>query len=412
MAKLTAIQIKRLGPGLHGDGDGLYLAVGKKGGSDGKGEGSRSWVFRYRDNGRLREMGLGSARDVPLADARRKASDLRRLRADGGDPIATKRAGEVQRRTEAARGVTFRQIASEFIDAQKAGWRNDKHAAQWAATLYTYAYPTIGDLPVGEVDTSHVLAILQPIWATKPETASRIRGRIESILDAATARGLRDGENPARWRGRLSAILPARRRVAKVEHHAALPFAELPAFMTDLKARTGIGAAALRFAIMTAARSGEVRGLRWREIDLDGALWRVPADRMKAGREHRVHLVADALAILNSMASAEGRPDPDALVFPGAKRGARLSDMSLTAVLRRMGRGDVTAHGFRSTFRDWASETTHFPSEVVEMALAHTIESKVEAAYRRGDLLAKRRQLMEAWAEFCSSANERCAPAA
>ena len=257
MGKLTAIQVKNLGPGMHGDGESLYLAVTGKGG--------RSWVFRYREAGRLRDMGLGSARDVPLADARRKAADLRRLRADGHDPLVAKQAAEARQFADKARAVTFAEVAEAFIKTNRAGWRNEKHAAQWAATLATYAYPVIGSMPVGEVETVHVLAILEPIWSTKPETATRVRGRIEAVLDAAAARGLRTGENPARWRGRLSAILPARSRVAKVQHHAALPFGELPAFMTDLRARPGIGAAALEFTILTAARSGEVRGLRWCE---------------------------------------------------------------------------------------------------------------------------------------------------
>lgn len=397
MGRLTAIQVKTLGPGRHGDGDGLCLAVSKSG--------ARSWIFRYRDGARIREMGLGSAGTgagaVPLAKARARAADLRRKRADGIDPLEAKRADEVKHLADAARAVTFRQAAEAFIATNRPGWRSSKHALQWTATLERYAYPTIGDLPVSEIGTVHVLKVIEPIWSKKPETASRIRGRIESVLDAATARGLREGENPARWRGRLNAVLPPRRRVAKVQHHAALPFAELPAFMVDLRARLGTGAAALEFAILTAARSGEVRGLRWCEIDLGGALWTVPADRMKAGREHRVPLSRRALAILTEA----GGGAPDALVFPGAKHGTMLSDMTLTAVLRRMDRGDVTAHGFRSAFRDWVSERTEFPREVAEAALAHIVGDKVEQAYRRGDALDKRRVLMDAWEAYCGSAN-------
>lgn len=402
MGKLTALRVKTAGAGMHGDGDGLYLVVGKTGGTEGKGEGSRSWVFRYRDQGRLRDMGLGSVRDVPLADARRRVSELRRLRAEGVDPLEAKRASEVRQRADAARAVTFRQVAEAFISTNRAGWRSPKHALQWTATLETYAYPTIGDMAVGEIETAHILAILEPIWSKKPETASRVRGRVESVLDAATARGLREGENPARWRGRLNAVLPPRHRVAKVEHHAALPFTELPEFMVDLRTRPGVGAAALEFAILTAARSGEVRGMCWREIDIGAALWTVPADRMKAGREHRVPLSRRALAIL----AEAGGDSADTLVFPGAKRGTMLSDMTLTAVLRRMGRGDVTAHGFRSAFRDWVAERTDFPREVAEEALAHIVGSRVEQAYRRGDALDKRRVLMDAWEAYCGSANE------
>ncbi|ARO52732.1 integrase [Methylorubrum zatmanii] len=390
MGKLTAIQVKNLGPGMHGDGDSLYLAVTGKGG--------RSWVFRYREAGRLRDMGLGSVRDVPLADARRKAADLRRLRADGHDPLEARRAAEIRRAADKARTVTFAEVAEAYIKANRAGWRNEKHAAQWSATLATYAFPRIGSMPVGEVAIGHVLAILEPIWSEKPETATRVRGRIEAVLDAATARGLRTGENPARWRGRLSAILPARRKVAKVEHHPALPFAEVPAFMADLSQRPGMGARALAFAILTAARSGEVRGATWGEIDVQAGVWTVPAERMKAGREHRVPLSEPALAILTGLGGA-----PDALVFPGTRRGTMLSDMTLTMLLRRMGR-DVTAHGFRSSFRDWAGEATSFPREVAEAALAHIVGDKVERAYRRGDALAKRAELMAAWGAYCAGA--------
>lgn len=391
MGKLTAIQVKNLGPGMHGDGESLYLAVTGKGG--------RSWVFRYREAGRLRDMGLGSVRDVPLADARRKAADLRRRRADGHDPLEAKREAKARRVADKARMVTFAEVAESFIKANRAGWRNEKHAAQWTATLSTYAFPIIGSMPVSEVETGHVLAILEPIWSEKPETATRVRGRIEAVLDAATARGLRTGENPARWRGRLSAILPARRKVAKVEHHAALPFADVPAFMADLSQRPGMGARALAFAILTAARSGEVRGATWGEIDVQAGVWTVPAERMKAGREHRVPLSEPALAILTGL----GGGPPGALVFPGTRRGAMLSDMTLTMLLRRMGH-EVTAHGFRSSFRDWVGEATAFPREVAEAALAHIVGDKVERAYRRGDALAKRAELMAAWGAYCITA--------
>ncbi|MFF9553162.1 tyrosine-type recombinase/integrase [Methylobacterium fujisawaense] len=401
MAKLTAIQIKRLGPGMHGDGDGLYLAVGKTGGGEGKGEGSRSWVFRYRDNGRLRDMGLGSARDVPLADARRKVADLRRLRADGIDPLAAKRASENKRRAEAAKAIAFRTCAEGYIEAHKAGWRNEKHAAQWTATLATYAYPVFGELPVGAVDTGLVMQALGPIWAVKPETATRVRGRIESILDWATTSGHRHGENPARWKGHLANLLPNRSKVRKVEHHAALPFKDVPAFMETITGQPGVAAKLMAFTILTAARTGEALGARWSEIDMNAGTWTVPAERMKGGVEHRVPLSAPVLALLAGMRGLDGE-----FVFPGGRRGKPLSNMAMLVLLRRMERTDLTVHGFRSSFRDWASETTHFPSEVVEMALAHAIESKVEAAYRRGDLFAKRRKLMDAWAQFCGAAGE------
>lgn len=392
LAKLTAMRVKSLPPGTHSDGGGLYLAVSATG--------ARSWVFRYRDAGRLREMGLGSARDVPLADARQKAADLRRMRADGLDPLAAKRASEDKRRAEAAKTVTFRACAAAYVDAHKAGWRNAKHAAQWTSTLEAYAYPTFGNLPVGEVDTGLVMQALGPIWSVKPETATRVRGRIESVLDWATTSGHRQGENPARWKGHLANLLPKRSKVRRVEHHAALPFEDVPLFIKSVREQPGIAAKLMVFTILTAARTGEALGARWSEIDMSAGIWIVPAERMKAGAEHRVPLSSAALAIL-----AEMRGLDDAFVFPGGRRGKPLSNMAMLVMLRRMKRTDLTVHGFRSSFRDWASETTHFPSEVVEMALAHTIESKVEAAYRRGDLFSKRRELMDAWAQHCEASN-------
>ncbi|WP_298428371.1 site-specific integrase, partial [Rhodoblastus sp.] len=277
--------------------------------------------------------------------------------------------------------------------------RNPKHGAQWTATLETYAYPIFGDSPVAAIDVDQVMKALDPIWATKSETASRIRGRIESILDWATVRGYRQGDNPARWRGNLDHLLPAKGKVAKVEHFAALPYKETAPFMRDLRAREGNGARALEFAILTAARSGEVRGATWGEVDFAEKLWTLPAGRMKAGREHRSPLSDAALAILNAVKPAEAAPD--SLIFPGTKSGSALSDMSLTAVLRRMGHDSLTVHGFRSAFRDWCAEETHFPREVAEAALAHVLKDKTEAAYRRGDALAKRRELMAAWAAYC-----------
>jgi integrase len=373
---------------MYGDGGGLWLQV--------TGRGAKSWIFRFTLRGKARAMGLGSANTFSLAEARDKALICRKLCAEGIDPIETRRERRQEAAVEAAKAVTFRTCAEGYIEAHKAGWRNDKHAAQWTSTLETYAYPVFGDLPVQAIDTGLVLKALETIWTTKPETASRVRGRVEAILDWAATRGYRRCENPARWKGHLQNLLPKRSKVRKVEHHAALPFKEVPAFMKAVAAQPGIAAKLMVFTILTAARTGEALGARWSEIDLEAGIWTVPAERMKAGLEHRVPLSAAALAIL-----AEQRNLDDTFVFPGGRRGKPLSNMAMLVLLRRMERGDLTVHGFRSSFRDWASETTHFPSEVVEMALAHTVESKVERAYRRGDLFEKRRELMAAWGSFC-----------
>jgi integrase len=278
-----------------------------------------------------------------------------------------------------------------------AGWRNAKHAAQWKSTLVSYAYPVFGDLPVATIDTGLVLKAIEPIWTTKPETAGRVRGRIEAVLDWATARGYRQGDNPARWRGHVDKLLPARSKVARVEHHAALPYPEVPVFIRDLRGREGIAARALEFAILTAGRTGEVIGTTWAGLDLNAQLWTIPAERMKAGRAHRVPLSSRALAILADL------PVEGEFVFCGAKKGKSLSNTSLLATMRRMGRGDLTTHGFRSSFRDWAAETTAFPRDLCEMALAHTVGNRVETAYRRGDLFEKRRELAEAWTTYCGT---------
>jgi integrase len=377
-------------PGRYCDGDGLYLLVKKSG--------ARFWVFRYKVNGsKLREAGLGRAGEgrnsVRLAEARDKASALFRQVKNGVDPLAARDAARAAAKAavqeSAVKRVTFREAARRFIDGHTPSWRNPKHAAQWGATIETYVNPVFGDLPVGDIATAHVLAAVEPIWLTKPETASRLRGRIERILDFAKMRGWRLGENPAAWKGHLALTLPARSKVRKVEHHAALPWREIGDFMLSLKGQPGVGARALRFTILTAARSGEVRGARWSEIDMSAATWVVPADRMKGGREHRIPLSGPAFDILREMAQVRVSNEPDALVFPGRDAGRPLSDMSLTAVLRRMGLSELTAHGFRSSFRDWAAETTAYPAELVEMALAHAVGNKVEAAYRRGDLFEK-----------------------
>jgi integrase len=406
--ELSAAFVRTAKPGRYCDGDGLYLLVKKSG--------ARFWVFRYRLHGaKMREAGLGRAGEgrnsVRLSGAREKASVLFRQVKSGIDPLAARDAVwaalKAAEQDATIRGVTFRDAALRYIEGHAPSWRNPKHAAQWSSTLDTYAIPRFGDLAVADVRTAHVLAALEPIWLTKPETASRLRGRIEKILDFAKARGWRSGENPAAWKGHLALTLPPRSKVAKVEHHAALPWREIGGFMQVLRDQAGIGARALCFAILTAARSGEVRGARWREIDLATATWVVPADRMKGGREHRVPLTEPAVEILGEMATVQTSNDPSALVFPGRAAARPLSDMSLTAVLRRMKRGDLTAHGFRSSFRDWAAETTAYPAELVEMALAHAVGNKVEAAYRRGDLFDKRRRLMGDWAAFCSTPNVR-----
>jgi integrase len=388
--KLTAVKVRALtAPGRYGDGKGLWLQV--------RDAQHRSWLFRFKLFGRERAMGLGPVEDVTLAEAREEADACRKLLRQGIDPIEHRRADRAAK-AAAARGITFRDVAERYIAAHAAGWRNAKHAEQWRATLATYAFPVFGDQPVHAIDTGLVMRVLEPIWAAKTETASRLRGRIESVLDYAAARGWRSGENPARWRGHLQKLLPARSKVQRVEHHPALPWRQMGAFMAALRAHDGVAARALEFAILTAARTGEVIGARWAEID--GDVWTVPGERMKAGREHRVPLSAAALAVLSTM-----KPDgaaPSEFVFPGGRPGRPLSGMALLMLLRRMGRGDLTAHGFRSTFREWTAEATGYPREVAELALAHVNKDKVEAAYQRGDLFEKRRRLMEEWAAFCA----------
>jgi integrase len=392
--------MKNLGPGRHCDGGGLFLFV--------RSAESAFWVFRYTRQGKMREMGLGRARGkeaVPLAKARDKAIDLRRLLEAGVDPLAEKAAKAEAEQAEAAANsraaVTFRQEAEAYITAHAPGWRNSKHVAQWRSTLAMYCYPRIGDLPVGAITTDHVLGVPQPIWEAKPETASRLRGRIESILIAATVKGLRPpGQNPAAWKGHLDQLFASRMKIAPIEHHPALPYAELPAFFLRLQAADGMGARALELAILTAGRTGEILGATWLEIDLEAEapVWIIPAVRMKARREHRVPLSPPAVTLLRRLATLrEGD-----FVFAGRREKTALSNMAMLMCLRRLDREDLTAHGFRSTFRDWAAETTGFPSEVVEMALAHAVGDKVEAAYRRGDLFQKRRELMEAWSTYCT----------
>ena len=390
IGKLTALAVDRAKRrGYYGDGGGLFLQVSASG--------AKSWVFRFKEFGRLREMGLGPTHTVSLAEARQKALECRKLRLDGCDPIEIRKAGRAQARLDAAKAMTFKECAESYIASHKAGWRNPKHAAQWPATLGTYVYPVFGGLPVQAVDVGLVMRALEPIWTAKPETAGRVRGRVESVLDWATSRGYRQGENPARWRGHLENLLPKKAKVHRVEHHAALPYAEVGTFMAKLHLQEGIAARALGFAILTVARTGEVIGARWSEIDLESRLWAVPAERMKGGRVHRVPLSEATIAVLDAMKTIRHGD----CVFPGGRAGRPISNMAMTMTLRRMGRGDLTVHGFRSSFRDWAAERTGFPAEVAEMALAHAVSDKVEAAYRRGDLFQKRRQLMDAWARYC-----------
>jgi integrase len=400
-AGLSAAKVKTAPPGRYGDGDGLYLFVRKPE--------SAFWVFRFTRAGKMREMGLGRARGqnaVTLAQARDKAALLHRVVRDGGDPLADKEAAEAAKladeQTRAILAVSFRDAADAYIAAHEAAWSNPKHRLQWSSTLDTYVHPHFGDVPVSEVTTAHVLAALEPIWQTKPETAVRVRGRIEAVLTAATVRGQRSGQNPAQWKGHLAEILPTRASVSAVEHHAALPYAEIGAFMADLRSQRGVAARALEFAILTAARSGEAMGARWGEIDLNANVWTIPAGRMKAGKEHRVPLSVPALTLLRQMGEIREGNDPQSYVFPGAIHSKPLSPMAFTMLLRRMKRADLTAHGFRSSFRDWASEQTSMAREVAEAALAHAIGDRVEAAYRRGDLFEKRRKMMDAWGGYCA----------
>jgi integrase len=391
MGKLKALQVSRATkPGYLGDGGGLLLQV--------RTSGAKSWVYRYRSNGRLREMGLGSLDAVCLADARQRAHECRQMRGRGIDPLEHRKAGHARAALDAAKTVTFGECAASYIEAHKAGWKNAKHAKQWSATLATHA-ASINALPVQGIDTQLVIKVLEPIWTAKPETASRVRGRIESVLDWAKVRGYREGENPARWKGHLDHLLPARSKVRRVSHHAALPYPEMGAFMETLRGQESVGAAALEFAILTAARTGEVIGARWDEIDRRAGTWTIDGARMKSGRTHRVPLSRPALAVLERMDEVR----ESEFIFPGGRRGKGLSNMALLQTLRRMKRSDLTAHGFRSTFRDWTSECTAFPREVAEAALAHSVESKVEAAYRRGDLFEKRARLMDAWAKHCGT---------
>jgi len=388
-ARRVATETRR---GLHGDGGGLYLRIGPTG--------ARSWILRYQSAGKRRDMGLGPVEFVGLADARDKAYQLRRgLRLEGIDPIEERRTAKPL----PAQVVTFSEVAEQYIAKFSPTWSNAKHSYQWRQTLDTYINPVIGKTPIADVDTPAVLEVLNSIWLVKPETASRCRGRIETILNFAASNRMRQGDNPARWKGHLENLLPRRSSVAgaRVKHYSALPYDQLQEFMPTLRGREGVAPAALEFAILTCGRTGEVLGAKWSEIDLERRLWVVPAERMKMRREHRVPLSGDALAVLERMGKVKNGP----YIFPGQRPGAPLSNMALLMLLRKLGRKDLTAHGFRSTFRDWCAEQTNFPSEVAEMALAHAVGDKVEAAYRRGDLFDKRRLLADSWANFCDASS-------
>jgi integrase len=362
------------------DGRGLYLKV--------QPGGARSWLLRYQMAGKVHDLGLGSYPEVSLADARGRALEARRVKANGRDPLAAKRAEREAKRIEEARTLTFRDCAQRYIAAHEAGWRNAKHAAQWGSTLATYAYPELGALPVGAIDTGLVVRVLQPIWTTKPETAGRVRGRIEAVLDYAKAIGFRNGENPAAWKGNLAHALPARHKVRKVEHHPSLAYAELPGFMAELRARPGRVARCLEFVILTACRTGEAIGATWQEIDEEASLWCIPGARMKASRDHKIPLAGAAMSLLADL------PRDRAKLFGG-------SNMAMAMLLRRMSRGDLTVHGFRSTFATWCKDIG-VAAELREMALAHAEGDRVAAAYTSGaEVLDRRRELAERWARFC-----------
>lgn len=408
MGKLTAKQIENLTtPGTYEDGDGLRLLI--------KANGKKYWVLRFQLSGKRREMGLGTYPAIGLKEARQNSSDKRRLLRDGIDPLqardevrAAQVAAEQQRKNKS---ITFQDVSVDYIEAHRAGWKNVKHAQQWTNTLATYAAPVIGDLATNQITTEHLLEILKPIWGSKAETASRVRNRIELVLDAAKARGLRDGENPARWRGHLDKLLPPSSKAKRTQNHPALPYSQLPRFIQVLNSIEGQSACALKMTILTACRTSEVLAADWSEIDLKAKLWSIPAARMKAGKVHTVPLSDAVIALLKGLPQIQGSSH----LFPGARKGRPISNMAMLMTLRRMdhkeledgGKGwrdsddrIITAHGFRSTFRDWAAERTNYAREVCEMSLAHVVANGAEAAYWRSDLLDKRRALMADWAEF------------
>lgn len=418
---LNAVQVKSLGPGRHADGGGLYLRV--------QPGGARSWLFRQLVDGKARDVGLGPAvgpNSLSLTQARAKAGDLatqaRKGEAVEGQRTIARKAAAMARAERMAQ-TAFRDFADAYVDRKEGGWKNAKHRQQWRNTLATYVYPIIGDLPVSEIGTVDVLKVLEPIWSALPETASRVRGRLENLLSAAKVQGLRSGENPAQWRGHLDQLLSKPSKLQR-GHHPALAYAELPAFMEELRSREAVAARALEFTILTAARLGEVTGATWREVDLPAALWTIPATRMKAEKEHEIPLSPRAVAILKEMQDLNTNGRANAPLFPAAS-GKKLSGMAMPMLLRRMHeaakkahgagwidrkqsdpkQGDrmITVHGFRSTFRDWAGEQSSFSREVIEHAMAHQLPDKAEAAYSRATLLPKRIKLMEAWAGYAAA---------
>jgi integrase len=391
--RLTPRKVQTAKPGKHEDGGGLRLVVGESG--------SKKWVLRFSLNGKRREMGLGSFPSVGLGDARAIAAEYRKQALDGIDPIKA-------RAVEAEVIPTFTSCAATYIRAHRRGWKNYKHQRQWVSTLRRYACPVIGDKSVDEISTEDILKILKPIWNTTNETAKRVQGRIENVLDYASARRWRDASNPARWRGHLSMLLPKPSKIQKVRHHPAMPYDQVPAFMDELRYKDSSSSYALRFLILTATRTSEVIGATWDEVDLDKQVWTIPEERMKAGREHRVPLTSEMLSILYEVPRIVGNP----FVFPGGRAGKGLSIHALLMIMRKMGygvggdRGDYVPHGFRSSFRDWSGEVSSHPRDVAEMALAHTIQNKVEAAYRRGDLFEKRRAMMNDWGAYLSTTDK------
>lgn len=397
LAKLTTLAVSKAKKrGWYPDGGNLYLQVGPNG--------NKSWLFRYMREGKAQVMGLGALNAVPLPVARERATEYRKLLSLDIDPLKSRKETLAKAKLKDARTMTFKQCAEAYIEAHGESWRNSKHRQQWQNTLSQYVYPVFGELPVQDIDVALVMKVLEPIWKHKTETAARIRGRIESVLDWATVREYRQGDNPARWRGHLENLLARPSKVQKVKHYSALPYREINEFINLLAQQTIVTARAMELVIYTATRTSEVIGAKWEEIDLSQKVWIIPADRMKAGREHRIPLSDPAFSILQDL--KENRDQSNYLsefVFPNQKKDRPLSNMALLALLKRLNRKDITTHGFRSSFRDWAAEQTNFPREVAETALAHTIGNKVEAAYRRGDLFEKRRQLMTAWARYCQS---------
>jgi integrase len=393
LGKLTATKVEKTKQaGMYGDGGGLWLQV--------RARHVKSWIFRYTFNGKARVMGLGSASTVSLARAREDAAHCRLLVHEGKNPLVERDAQRAKGKRAAANSITFKECTAGYLAAHRTAWRSEKHATQWESSVASYAYPILGPLPVADIDVGLIMRVLGPLWSRAPETASRVRGRIESVLDWATAQNYRQGDNPARWKGNIAHLLPKRSKAAPVQHHPALAYREMGQFMAELRQQSNIIAPALEFLILTATRMGETRGARWAEIDWDERLWTIPSGRTKGHREHRVPLSEAAMAVLERQRT---RAQGD-FVFPGLKPGTPLSGSAMGWLMaERMNRRDITVHGFRSAFRDWAAEQTAFPREVAEMALGHAVGNQVEAAYRRGDLREKRRKLMEAWAAYCAA---------